>query len=535
MRNMDIPSLTSMLWCYEVYNLCDVPEVRPYELTFPKTEPSNRTRPAVSGKEPLKVVHISDIHVDLSYTVGANSNCTEDICCYIYTTEDAPNATDSPAGPWGNHNCDSPLNLEESLYAAIQSVAADAEFTLFTGDLVEGREWMTTHTEIVNDINSAYTHISGLNLVYGAVGNHEASPVNSFPQAGIDVPTDQTNQYMYETLATNWAQWLGNSTASTVRTHHGAYSIDHSASLRVISINTMFYEAENWWLYNTTMAYDPSSQFEWLINELQAAENASQRAYVIGHIPFGRPDALYDYSAYFDQIVKRYEATVSAYFFGHTHRDQWEVSYSDYAKPSAATAMATHYIAPALTPTSGNPTFRVYSVDPDTWAVIDYTVYFANMSAPGYQNRGPMWEEYYSVRSAYGALLSPSYDSESNGTKAPAAELTPAFWHNVSVLFENDDEAFQAYYARRTRGWEVEECTGSCKADEICEMRSSQSQYACYTSGAVSVKKKRDVKAGVGAGGGGARSVLHGDRGECSGSRAGPVVRHFARNLRLLK
>lgn len=80
-RNMEIPSRTSTLWCYEVYHLCDVPYVRDFESSFPKPKPLNKTRPAVSGKEPLKVVHISDIHVDLSFTVGANANCTEDICC----------------------------------------------------------------------------------------------------------------------------------------------------------------------------------------------------------------------------------------------------------------------------------------------------------------------------------------------------------------------------------------------------------------------------------------------------------------------
>lgn len=520
MRSMEIPSRTSTLWCYEVYNLCDVPEVQPHELSFPKPKPTNKTRPIASGKGVLTFVHISDIHVDLSYTVGANTNCTEDICCFVYSADDAPNVTDSPAGPWGDHNCDSPLDLEQSLYDAIERTVPDAMFTIFTGDLVEGREWLTTHSEIVNNIDSAYTHMSGLDLVYATVGNHEASPVNSFPQAGIDnVPANQSNQYMYDALAAQWAQWVGNASASTARTHYGAYSVEHSANLRVISINTMMYMVENWWLYNTTMTPDPSSQFEWLINELQQAEDANQRVYIIGHIPFGRPDALYDYSAYFDQIVQRYEATVAAYFFGHTHHDQWEVSYLNYADQSAETATAVHYIAPALTPTSGNPTFRVYSVDSETWAVLDYTVYIANMSAPDYQVAGPTWEEYYSVKSAYGSLLSPPYTDA-------AAELTPAFWHNVSELFVNDDEAFQAYHGRRTRGWDLAECTGSCKSDEICEMRSSQSQFGCYTSGAVSVKRRRASAE---------EDRARGERGECPGSKARPIVRNFAGNVGLLR
>lgn len=49
------------------------------------------------------------------------------------------------------------------------------------------------------------------------------------------------------------------------------------------------------------------------------------------------------------------------------------------------------YIAPALTPTSGNPTFRVYSVDPVTFAVLDFSVYYANITSPTFQD-GPKWQ-----------------------------------------------------------------------------------------------------------------------------------------------
>lgn len=58
-------------------------------------------------------------------------------------------------------------------------------------------------------------------------------------------------------LTTNWARWLGNTSASMAGTHYGTYSIQHSTILSIISINTMFYEVENWWLYDTTMAYVP--------------------------------------------------------------------------------------------------------------------------------------------------------------------------------------------------------------------------------------------------------------------------------------
>lgn len=130
------------------------------------------------------------------------------------------------------------------------------------------------------------------------------------------------------------------------------------------------------------------------------------------------------------------------------------------------------YIAPALTPTSGNPTFRVYSVDPVTFAILDYIVYYTNISSPTYQD-GPVWEKLYSVKEAYGSLLTPPVTD-------PAAELTPEFWHDVTELFESDDGVYQEWYARRTRDYSFDTCTGDCKNTSICELRASQSQYNWY-------------------------------------------------------
>jgi sphingomyelin phosphodiesterase len=142
---------------------------------------------------------------------------------------------------------------------------------------------------------------------------------------------------------------------------------------------------ENFWLYTPTMPWDPNGQFSWLISELQQAEDAHEMVYLIGHMPMGPGDALYDYSAFFGQIVQGYDGTRAALFFGHTHRDQWEISYSNYSNQIFQIATEVSYIAPALTPTRGNPTFRVYSIDPVTFGVLDYTVYFANMSSLSYQ------------------------------------------------------------------------------------------------------------------------------------------------------
>jgi sphingomyelin phosphodiesterase len=169
------------------------------------------------------------------------------------------------------------------------------------------------------------------------------------------------------------------------------------------------------------------------------------------------------------------------------------------------------YIAPALTPTSGNPTFRVYSVDPVTFGILDYTVYFANISSPAYQS-GPVWQKYYSVKEQYGAQLSPP-------VTAASAELTPAFWHNVTTLFQNNDAIYQQFNTRKSRGHDTSTCTGDCKTSNICQLRAAESQYNCVTVKPGVNFKKRDIAA----------ELAHGD--ECDGSAGAKILGVITENI----
>ncbi|KAJ5233042.1 hypothetical protein N7468_005998 [Penicillium chermesinum] len=476
LRNMVIPSHTSTLFCGTIFGLCDYPDITEYTVQFPSDKPANATRPARAEKRLFKLF-ISATSTSTfptrrePSTSTVNYNCTKNICCRPYTSSDAPGNTSYPAGPFGNNKCDSPVDLEESMYKAIQSFASDAAFSIFTGDVVEGAVWLVNETEVTNDLNDAFSTRmpSYLHTVYGVVGNHDAAPVNSFPPA--DVETTISSQWVYDTLASDWTQWIGPTTAAAVK-HYGAYSVKYpGGNLKLISFNTQLYYKENFWLYEKTMAPDPSGQLAWLVNELDAAESAGERVWLMGHMPMGASDAFHDGSSYFNQIIQRYEATIAACFYGHTHKDEFEIAYADNSSPSADTATMMSYIAPALTPTSGNPTFRVYSVDPVTFGILDFTVYIANMSSSTYQTN-PTWEKYYSAKEAYGSLLSPAITDS-------AAELTPEFWHNVTTLFEKNDTAFQDYVARKTRGWDYSSCIGDCKTGEICQLRAAESQYNC--------------------------------------------------------
>lgn len=95
---MTIGTRTSELFCLTVFGLCQWPAVEEY--TVPMSAKPATIRSSPSGESPILIVHISDIHIDLSYETGASYNCTKNICCRPYTSDDAAGVTDYPAGEY---------------------------------------------------------------------------------------------------------------------------------------------------------------------------------------------------------------------------------------------------------------------------------------------------------------------------------------------------------------------------------------------------------------------------------------------------
>lgn len=123
------------------------PPVTPFNVTFPKPAPTSATKFISSGRQPFQVVHISDVHIDRSYTVGADANCTKNICCRNFADETGP--VSEPAQPFGNSHCDSPGILAQSLIEAMNEIGKDALFSIFTGDVVEGEYLCRLLSEIL--------------------------------------------------------------------------------------------------------------------------------------------------------------------------------------------------------------------------------------------------------------------------------------------------------------------------------------------------------------------------------------------------
>lgn len=158
--------------------------------------------------------------------------------------------------------------------------------------------------------------MASIGQVYPVMGNHDVSPVNSFPPGAVD--TTITSQWAYDTLSSDWTPWIGATAASGVSSNYGSYSVVDSSGLKLISINTNFWYKQNFWMYEAEMESDPSSMLSWLVSELDAAENADQRVWLMGkfmpclgevkrhsnfnkpgHMPMGSTDTFHDQSYYF--------------------------------------------------------------------------------------------------------------------------------------------------------------------------------------------------------------------------------------------
>ncbi|OAA72256.1 hypothetical protein ISF_01329 [Cordyceps fumosorosea ARSEF 2679] len=492
---------TSKIFCNAVFGLCPIPRAKQFVPSVQK--PREYSRPETSGKTLLKVVHFSDMNIDPHYTVGASTDCNRPICCRSYDEDDAPGVTMNPAGIFGHHNCDTPVSLEKSMYDAIHRLVPDVAFTLFTGNIMHHAAWNTTKKANAVHLRAAMGRMDdNLDVVYGTVGNLDSSPANLYPSSryskGIK-PKARSSKWVYELFEPWWTKWAGNLAIMDTRTRgaywarfmagHGRQFKLKSSRLKVIALNTNHYYRYNFDSLREPMEKDPSKQWDWLAYHLDTAEADGERVWITGHSSFGHVDTLHDSSWTFNKIVNRYSHLIGGMFFGHTLQDHFELHYRDYDNRNHTNARAVSYMAPSLTPLSGMPSFRVYHVDMDTWGIIDVVQYVADMEDPGWATEGPKWKKYYSAQEIYGPLV-PGFKTDGPFPH----ELSPAFWHNVTEVLQRNETAFDEYIARKTQGWNVKECRGKCRDDEICRLRAGRASNNCYDVGHVPPKQqlKRD-------------------------------------------
>ncbi|KAL0268955.1 UNVERIFIED_CONTAM: hypothetical protein PYX00_010720 [Menopon gallinae] len=440
--------------CGDVYN-----PLHEWSVQFPPvTKP---TVPAPQAPTPgapnFKVLHLSDTHFDPYYLEGSNADCSEPLCCRL-TNGPAANR-EAAAGRWGDYRkCDTPQRTIDHMLQHISATHPDIDYIIWTGDIPPHDVWNQTREEnimILKETVQQLTQFFPGVPIFPALGNHEAAPVNSFPPPFVG--GDWSISWLYDTLDAQWRQWLPSSVSQTVR--RGAfYSVLVRPGFRIISLNMNYCNNKNWWLLlNST---DPAKELQWFIYELQSAEFNNEKVHIIGHIPAGHSDCLKVWSRNYYKIINRYETTITAQFFGHTHFDEFELFYDT---ENLGRAVSVAYIGPSVTSyTNLNPGYRIYYVDGDhdhtTRLVVDHETWVMNLKEANLYDY-PIWYKLYSARKAYSMT-----------------SLLPQDWDELLKRLTSDSDLFDLYYKHYWKNSPVRpNCNPECKKRMLCDLRSGKS------------------------------------------------------------
>lgn len=468
---MDPTSLDAVYAChYLVDNACPLPAVPNFDLSgWWPPKPENAREPDPSG-ETFNVLHVSDFHVDLDYLVGSESNCSQSMCCTEHSYHDAvpDEVIQAPAHAYGGYYCDVPKDLLKSSMDSVAEIhkSKNFQFAIFTGDMAdhEQEQYQSLDDAIESEKVSYRFMKNAIKDIpfYITLGNHDSYPYGQIAQA----KSGHENRFAWNTdLAYDmWTgmDWLTEPEAAAARDHYAAFSVaTKHQGLRVISLNANFWYLSNYYNYWATETdSDSSGMLRFLSDELLACEKNGERAWVIAHVPTGGTleEALPGPSQVFYQVLERFSPhVVAGVFFGHTHRDEFQVMYAQNAtQKTEANALTVAFLDESVTPfRDHNPGWRYYEVDSATYSVVNIHHYYTKLNEtfglPGENgtaadDRLPVWEYGYSARDAY----------DPDHSWPATAPLNATFWHRVVhdkiLTSQTYRDLYEQYAHRRAPG-----------------------------------------------------------------------------------
>lgn len=243
-------------------------------------------------------------------------------------------------------------------------------------------------------------------------------------------PEEFSIGWLYEELYEQWSEWIPIEYHETFITN-GYYARVHNKA-RFLVLNMNYCSRFNIW--NVHVNIDMGDMLTWIQVELQTAAVAGQYVYIVGHIPPDTHGCLTNWVIAYNEIISVYAPIIRGQFFGHTHFDEVRIFYRNELEPTGVA-----YLAPSVTTYIGLvPTFRLYSTDPDTGAIVDHMTYTFDISKANYMEKlftNPFWKPMPGWKFEYSARQ--AYDLPS---------LSPQAWHDFFQNIENEPEMLTKYY-----------------------------------------------------------------------------------------
>ena len=397
-------------------------------------------------KTPLKILHLSDIHVDLAYQPGAPTFCKEPLCCRSTSTprdftpvefqtaknmlknylnidekSNQKNFTNllTKAGNWFSPHvrmCDIPLKFIESTFKYIKthfSSKNEIDLIYFTGDIMAHNVWELKEDDqyrimkIIVELMEKY--FSGIPILY-SIGNHDNVPANIFASDGsLNEYYQRVDQLFAKLILANDPTRHFN-LEPTNNPGKGYFSQllkfpsnknKNQPNLRIISLNTNLCYTQNYALLNPKFLKDPADSLHFLQNQLYQAYQNNEKVHIIGHIsPGNTPDCVKIWSRNYHQIIMPYlegdDPVITGQFFGHKHYDEFQIV----KDRSRTRPIGVLWTVPGLTTFEGGlPSFRIMQMSSINHSIQDMSTFTVNSEDIRDNNpkKEPTWTIHYKL------------------------------------------------------------------------------------------------------------------------------------------
>ncbi|XP_065089643.1 sphingomyelin phosphodiesterase 1-like [Ochlerotatus camptorhynchus] len=412
-----------------------------------------------SNKEPLTIIHITDIHYDPEYEVGVNADCAAGACCR-HVPDLEPADSSNAAGFWGDYrDCDTPWHAVVDVMEQIRTQHPKIDAVYFTGDIIHHFTWNTTvesnedaMRQIFQLLKERFVDIP----LYPILGNHEAHPSNLYAPHGV--PTELTSKYLYYFITKQWDDWLPVSVRPTL-TDGGYYSVLSPLGHRIIGLNNNFCYVHNWWLLYGDDYF--IQQLQWLHDILLDAEKSGEKVHILAHVPSYDNYCYIGWTREYRKIVERFAHIIEAQFNGHSHVDEFNVYYK---KTDSSAAVGVAWNGGSTTTFSQlNPNYKVFYVDRESFEILDQETWIYNLTEANlHPDRKPSWFLEYTFKQHYGL-----------------ADLSPKSLDTLLQKLAHSESDLLQYWKLKQKNADpllAKGCDKTCLRDALCAL--ARTEYA---------------------------------------------------------
>ena len=353
----------------------EVEDTYDYALRLLKDKPKDKKREGIDYSAPtLKMLQLTDIHLDVNYLENGTVYCDEPVCCRT------PASTYSriKSGKFGFlGRCDASLPLIDSFMDKAYELQPD--FIIWTGDNSPHNSKNSTQEDnyeatiiVKNKLNEKFKKEIP---IYPALGNHEKYPADLY----VGNETDLLEKY-----AEIFKDYFYEEQAYENFRKYGYYTEKYKdTNLRIVVLNCFLCDTWNFYLIGGRHE-EAKQEFIWLEEVLRQAEKDGEYIYLIDHFPINSIFELTECAQRLRALIDRFDYIIRGFFSGHTHLD--DISpVRTYFEPKPI--ININYIAPPLTTYPGrHPSFRQFIIDSNTKNIIDYEQYRLNITEANEKN-----------------------------------------------------------------------------------------------------------------------------------------------------